>query len=392
MIAEARPTIVHVVHSLEGGGTERGLIALLRETDVRHYRHVVVTQRQAGALCVQLPDQVVCIPLGARGRCWTLGYSLARVLRSEQADVLHARNTGCWPDAIVASLLTPSVKLVLGFHGLETDEPLTARHRRWIRLARLTGAVFTSVSRAGQQQLSREGGVRTGNVHVLPNGVDAQRFGTASQHARRNLRRSMRLGKNAFVLGSVGSLTPVKRHADLIRALAHCPKGAADIHALIVGDGPLRSRLKHQAAMANVHKRVHFIGWREDVADCLSAMDAYVCCSASEGISRALLEAMAAGLPIISTNVGDHATVVRHGTDGYIVGGSSHSELVTAIQRLALRNETAREMGRSAQSRVADFSLSRMAECYTHFYDRLILGQAATAAYKAPQRRAPRLA
>lgn len=372
---ESDGPIAHVVHSLEGGGTERGLIAMLNRMNLDRRGHAVVTLRGAGSLCTDLPDRVACRAFGARGRRRTLGCSLANYLRETGVKILHARNTGCWADAIVARLLTPSVRLVLGFHGLETDQPLTPRQRRWIAVARRLGAVFTSVSRAGQRQLSEQAGAPSADVFVLPNGIDPARFPTLDTRVRQRMRQSLQLADGAFVVGVVGSLTPVKRQVDLITALQHMISRNEDVHVLIVGDGPCRDQLLCEARQKGVEERARFVGWRDDVPDCLAAMDAYVCCSASEGMSHALLEAMATGLPIVTTDVGDHATIVRKGNAGTVVPPKSPIRLAERILELASDPLTARRFGRSARARAAEFTLDGMAQRYEHFYEYLLSGE-----------------
>jgi len=172
MDIDNHPVIVHVVHSLQGGGTEHMLVALLRASDPARFRHVVVTLREAGSLSTRLPDHVACRAIAARGRSWSSGLALARTTRDCRAAVIHARNTGCWFDATVAGLLTPRCRLVLGFHGLKTDRALGRRQRRCARCAALLGARFVSVSEAGRRQLCDQAGIRADRIEVLRNGVN----------------------------------------------------------------------------------------------------------------------------------------------------------------------------------------------------------------------------
>ena len=144
MPRSTRPVIVHLVHSLEGGGTERTLLSLLRSFDPEAFKHIVVTLRDAGSLSSRLPEHVGCRPLAVRGRSWGAWFQLARVIRAHKATLIHARNTGCWADAVLAGMLTRGVRVVLGFHGLQTREPLNRRHRRVVAWALSAGARFTT--------------------------------------------------------------------------------------------------------------------------------------------------------------------------------------------------------------------------------------------------------
>lgn len=366
------PMIVHLVHSLEGGGTERTLVALLQAFDHARCRHAVVMLRSAGSLAARLPDHVACRPLGISGRSRLAGFSVARIVRRYGASVIHARNTGCWPDAITASLLSPRVHLVLGFHGLETDRPFSPLQRAWARAAVLAGARFTTVSQAGRRQLYEQAKIPPERIDLLRNGVDLRRFRPGDEVARCRMRAELRLDDDDFVVGTVGSLTPVKEHATLIRAAARAGRCRPALRLLIVGDGPLRTTLMRQAQAEGFADCVRFTGWRDDVPALLTCMDGYVCSSASEGMSNALLEAMAAGLPIIATNVGDHALVVRDNVEGWIVPPREPKALEQTLGILAANSDALKALGSAARARAEAYGFDPVVRAYETYYETLL--------------------
>lgn len=368
-----RPVVVHVVHSLEGGGTERTLVALLRAFDPSAFRHVVVTLHGAGSLSARLPDHVACRPIAAVGRSWWTGLKLAKIIRDYRAALVHARNTGCWIDAIIARYLTSGARLVLGFHGLETTQPFSRRQRRWARGAVLAGARFVSVSEAGRRQLHDQDGVPSDRIDVLRNGVDLRQFGGLQNGTRERMRASFEFDDLTFVVGTVGSLTPVKQHATLIRAVACAAEYVPHIRLLVVGDGPLRASLTEQARAAGIANRVVFAGRREDVPALMRCMDAYVCSSASEGMSNALLEAMATGLPVIATDVGDNARMVRNGIDGRIVEPSSCAAIADALTLLARNPDHHRGFAAAARTRAEEYDFDRTVHAYEAYYRALVV-------------------
>jgi glycosyltransferase involved in cell wall biosynthesis len=365
-----------VVHSLEGGGTERVLVSLLRAFDHRTLRHVVITLRDAGSLAAQLPDEVACIALGALGRSRTSGFRLARICARLCPAIIHARNVCTWPDAVMARMLIPGAKLVLGFHGLESGGHFSRRDRCVARIARALGARFTSVSECGQRQMARELGLPLERIEHIPNGIDLSRFDAHATHTRRLVRESFGYLPNERVIGIAGSLTAVKGHDVLLSAVAAVAQTTPDIRLLMVGDGPLRGALEAAAGRLAIQKRVHFTGWREDIPTLLSAMDAYVCASHSEGMSNAVMEAMASGLPLVSTSVGDHPSVIRHGLDGLLVPPGDASALARALQTLFGSPDRAAAMGRSARARIEEFSFARTVAAYQRLYGDIIPQQA----------------
>jgi len=372
MRSDARPLIVHVVHSLEGGGTERTLVSYLQAADVVKRRHAVAPLRQAGRLAELLPQHVACRPLGAIGRSRLNGVRLARCTRRWDASVLHARNSGCWFDALVASRLTPGAKLVLGHHGLENADPIDRRTRRTARWALRSGARFVTVSESGKRQLSNEAGIPLERIHVLRSGVQFERFSTRDAQDRARLRGELGWNEDAFVVGIIASLTPVKRHESLIESIAALQAGYPHVRLLIVGDGPYREELRQLTESLGLSARVCFAGHREDVARWYAIMDAYVCCSESEGLSNALLEAMASGLPSVTTNVGDHALILRDGVDGFVLPSGSAEALGGILADLATSTELRRRFGEAARLRASAFRLEDSVRAYECYYDNLI--------------------
>ncbi len=371
MGSDYRPTIVHVVHSLEGGGTERTLVALLQAFDADRFRHAVVSLRNAGALASQLPDHVACYPLGEVGNARLAAWKMSRMIRPLRPAVLHARNTGCWSDALLAGFLLPGVQVVLGFHGLDVGSSFSRRHRLVAKIGGKCGARFASVSYAGASQLHREIGIPEEHIEVLQNGVDLDRFSAADAETRRNVRKSFAFPDSAFVIGNIGSLTPVKGQALLIDAVAQLSRGM-ELRLLIVGDGPLRAALLRQASNAGVADRVCLAGIRDDVSELLSAMDAYVCSSASEGMSNAVLEAMAGGLPIVATDVGDNPMMIRDGRDGLIIEPHSSTAIVHAIRALVDSPDLRASLSVAARNRAQDFDFERTVQEYERYYGTLI--------------------
>ena len=376
MACRGRPTIVHVLHSLEGGGTERTLVRLLRSFDPTRFRHVVVTLREAGTLTSQLPDHVAVRPLHCAGRSWTAGFRLWNVARAFGADAIHARNTCCWADATLAGMLLPRTRLFLGFHGLEGAKPFSLRQRRLARWALRTGGSFTSVSEAGCRKLCEETAVPRGRVDLLRNGVDLSRFHGQPEAIRSGLRATFRFDRRAFVVGTVGSLTPVKEHRVLIQALSRLLRSAPHVRLLIVGDGPLRASLERQVQVAGLEDQVCFTGWREDVPGLLASMDAYVCCSGSEEMNNALLEAMAAGLPVVTTDVGDHGIIIRDNVEGFVVRPGSPSRIADALARLVRRSAEPERFGRAARARAQEYDFDRTVRAYEAYYERKISARA----------------
>lgn len=367
MPADARPLVMHVVHSLEVGGTQRALLSLLSRFDPTRLRHAVVTLRDAGPLAAELPDDVACCALGAAGRSWSTALRLANIARRFRPAIIHARNTGTWSDALVAQGLNRKSRLVLGFHGLESTGPFGEKTRTIVRIARRCGAGFTSVSQSGQRKLTSELRIAPEKIATLPNGVHTTRFQPSTSPERSSARESLGIRNDAFVVGMAASLTEVKRIDLLLLALQNFR--LSGIRALIVGDGPLRERLQQQAVESGVAGRVTFAGAQSDVRPFLSALDVLVSCSDSEEMSNSILEATACGLPVIATDVGDSALMLADA--GIVVPKGDAQAIRSAIERLHDHPSERRSLGTAARKRATAFSIERTVTAYEEYYESL---------------------
>jgi glycosyltransferase involved in cell wall biosynthesis len=222
--------------------------------------------------------------------------------------------------------------------------------------------------------LNRELGIPLESIAVLSNGVELARFRVAAGDTRRRIRSTLRIVETAFVVGTVGSLTPVKGHRVLISAVARAARFVPHIHLVVVGSGPLHEDLIGHARAERIGDRVHFAGQREDVPDLLTAMDAYVCSSESEGMSNALLEAMASGRPIVATDVGDNAAIVREKVEGLIVPSDGIESLATAIMRLASTPALRNRFAAASRVRAENYNFARTVRAYELWYASLLTG------------------
>ena len=229
--------------------------------------------------------------------------------------------------------------------------------------------LFIAPAQAILAQLIRREGVDPDKTQCLPNGVDCARFAPWSGSERKTQRQSHDLPPDRYLFGCAARMVPVKRHRDLIDAFAQVATVHPRACLILIGRGPLEADLRDQAARHGLTDQVVFHGEERDVSSLLPLLDAFVLASRTEGLSNAILEAMACGLPTIATAVGGNIELVEAGLTGFLVPPCAPDQFALAMMQLLERPDLGRSMGSHARSRALEgFSLPRMIAAYAALY------------------------
>lgn len=206
---------------------------------------------------------------------------------------------------------------------------------------------------------------------VIPNGIDLAPFDPSPD--AREARARLGLPPEAPVVGTVAMLVPVKRIDVLLAAMKTVVRRSSEAALLIVGDGRLRASLQQRAETSSLSGRVRFLGLRDDVPDLLPAFDVFALSSDDEGYPTSLIEAMAAGRPVVATDVGGVSEVARHGESGLLIPRRDPDRLADAILSLLKSPDRARAMGlRGRQIARERFDVRRMVERVDALYQELL--------------------
>lgn len=207
-------------------------------------------------------------------------------------------------------------------------------------------------------------------VHRIPNGVDLD------PPLTEQTRRDFGLPEDRLIVGTAGRLVPVKGHDVLLEAIERLHPERLPVHYVIAGEGPEHDNLRKEIFRRNLTNTVHFVGFMVDVPSFLNCLDVFVLPSRAEGQPFTLLQAMAAGLPSVSTKVGGIPEMIRHEKDGLLVNRDDAGALADAL-RLLLTDEARRKtMGAAARQRAElEFSLGRMVDRYLDLYERVAGGR-----------------
>lgn len=365
--------ILHVLDNLGRGGLQNGLVNLIDRLDPRRFEHIVCSTRYlASEQSHQFPAdraRVVCVS-GKDKASRFQAPELARIIRESQPDIVHSRNWG-GVEAILAGRWTGSAALVHSEHGLDPD---TVDSEPWRRIAvrrlaySIADRVFCVSDQLRQLYAGRTGFPST-RISVIHNGVDTTKF-IPDAAARERLRREFGLRPEDFCIGCVGRFSPIKDYPTVLRAVGELDKTVQNWRLLIVGDGPERPRMEELLAQHPAWGgKVTFLGLSKRVAELLNAMDVYVLSSITEGISNSLLEAMAAGLPVLATATGGNPEVVADGQSGMLFPVGDAPALARHLLTLHARPERRAALASGALNRIREsFSLEAMVRNYESLY------------------------
>jgi glycosyltransferase involved in cell wall biosynthesis len=280
---------------------------------------------------------------------------LVRLMRRERPHVVHTHTAKAGTLGRLAAILARVPVRVHTFHGHVFDGYFSpAKTRLFLAieraLARRTQRILT-VSAHVRDELLALGIGRRDQVTVVPLGLDLDPFSRADEQ-RGALRRELQLDADTPLVGIVARLVPIKAHEVFLDAAARIAARLPECRFVVVGDGERRAELEEIAARHGIAARVHFLGWRADLARLHADLDVVVLTSRNEGSPVALIEAMAAGLPVVATSVGGVPDLVQEGAHGHLVAMDDAAALADATVALLGDPERRRAMGRAGRAHV----------------------------------------
>ena len=333
------------------GGQNQVLLLMRRQRGAGHEAHLAAP-RDSALFERARGEGFPVHPLGSV-------LALARIQRALRPDVVHWHAAKAHSIGALATLLAPGPARVLSRRVVfPVRGSIGSRLLYALPIDRIL-----AISNAVKEALVRSG-VEGGKIEVVPSGIE---LGTPLPASERNeLRRSLRTEDDDIVGITVAALDEGKGHRELLEAMARTPGPKL----WIAGDGPLRSRF--EAAARPLGDRVQFLGFRADISSLLRAADFFVLATRSEGLGSSVLEAMAAGLPVVATRVGGIPETVVDGRTGILVPPDDPAALANALARMAGDRGLRVEMGREGLSRAAAFSADRTAEGTERVYRELL--------------------
>jgi sugar transferase (PEP-CTERM/EpsH1 system associated) len=363
---QERVKVAQVTLSLQAGGVERIICNLVSSPVMEGLPVVVCCLDEEGVLAgsVQASGARVVVLHRQPGIDLGLIPRLIRFFRQQRVTVVHTHSLDPMFYAGWAAWLAGVPIRIHTQHLNIMDLPYRQRDRRKFRWAARAFSRIVAINADIDRSLEAVR-VPSHKRMIILNGIDEDRF----SRPRESSRAPNPSEDPWWTIGTVARLAPQKAIHRLLEAFSVVHAKHANSRLLIVGDGPLRGELEAYTARLNLSAAVEFLGFREDVQEVLRQFDVFVLPSLFEGLPLALLEAMAARLPVIATAVGGVPEVVVHGESGILIPPDNATALAEALLDLMTHPDKRAKLASSAETRVREhFSLSAMARAYRRLY------------------------
>lgn len=357
--AGGRIKVLFLIGTLEIGGSETQLVELASRLDRRAFEPFVCTVTQGGALEAMLRERGIRVCslrfVGrARRSLWTIPamalgavsavVRLWRLLRRERPDIIHGILISAYVLGTFVGRLAGMKRIVASRRSLGRFKERMYAYLLLERLADRYTDVFIANSEAVREDTLAREPINPADIFVIHNGLDFGRFDAPRDS---QLEASLRLGSPRVIV--VSNFIKYKGHEFFVRAWAEVLREFPAATAMLVGDGAERPTIEAAGEALGIRPSLRFLGVRHDVPALLALSDVYVHASLEEGYSNALLEAMAAGLPVVATAVGGNVEAVRDGVSGLLVPPADATALAAGMLQLLRDRHSAAAMGSRAR-------------------------------------------
>jgi len=358
--------ICYIIGQLARGGAEKQLYELVKNSDKKQFYPVVISLSQGGFFANEIRELNIKVIEIARkkNREFSRLFKLIKLIREIKPEIVHTFLFSANSYGRIAAILCRVPVIIASERNsseMGKDKTLFEMFIDKI-IALFTDAIICNSHKAADMLVKRycfnEKKVFT--VHNSINGID---FLKGNYSCDRKIA--------PCVIGTVGRLYPQKNHKlflDIVKLLSDMPDND-HVDFLIVGNGPLRGELESYSKKLGIRDKVLFTGERTDIPDLLQNMDVFVITSLYEGLSNAIMEAMAAGLPVVATNVGGNSELIIDGETGFLYHPNEPLEFTNKIHDLLNNKNMAKQMGENGKKRIiSEFNTEKMIRGIENIY------------------------
>jgi glycosyltransferase involved in cell wall biosynthesis len=305
--------------------------------------------------------------------------SVADVLRDVRPDIVHMHGNKAAVVGWMASHMRTIKHMVTTVHNFPSNLNPSSRYypiaQRANRVILNRADHLIAVSTELRRCLEDEVGVGSSKITVIPNGIDPAHWEVFRGNGSVEVKNTLGLSEDAILLGTVGRLVPFKGHSILLQSIAMIAENHPNVYLLIIGDGPLRRDLETEAVELGISERIKFLGFVDEPGRYMAALDIFVLPSIKEPFGIVLLEAMALGLPVVSTNGGGVPDIVEDGISGLLARPGDAESLAKAVERMLADRDLRETFAQTGLQLVnKNFTIKSMADKTFAAYSNLLTG------------------
>lgn len=361
--------LVQVTHDLALGGLQRVIVNICRTIDRERFDISVLCLRDLGCFTDEVKELGIPVTLipQKNGTDYLSFFKVADYFREIKPDVIHTHNTQPFMDGTIAALLTGVKRVIHTDHARSFPDKRRYMFIEWF-MSQFAYKVV-GVSEHTSQNLMKYEKISPKKIVTIPNGIDPAPFEITID--KKSKRQELGLPEDGPVLGVAVRLSEQKGLTYLLQAMPEIINKFPRVSLIIAGDGPLKETLIEETKQRHIDKNVYFLGMRHDTAELLQLFDLYVLPSIWEGLPMIVLEAMAAGCPIVATDVGGVGAAVKHDYNGILLRSEDSSALQKNI--IELLNDVSKCALFSKNTKVLfekEFSAKNMTILYQQLYAR----------------------
>lgn len=361
--------LLHITHDLQIGGLQQVVVTLCKYTDRKQFDIAVLCLRERGVFAKELEEigvPVHLLPQKEQGTDYFAFRKVAKFLRTEQVDIIHTHNTQPFIDGVIGALLSRRIQTIIHTdHARSFPDKKRYMFAEWLLSHFVTRIV--GVSEHTSQNLVTYEKISPDKIMTIYNGIDPEPYSVVVD--RQKYLHELGLPVDGPIIGLGVRLAQQKGITYLLQAMPALLSAFPNLSLIIAGEGELEADLKKEAESLNISKHVFFLGPRLDMPILLKTLDVYVLPSLWEGLPMVLLEAMAAGCPIVATNVGGNAIAVKNGINGTLVTSRDPGALAQAIIAMLHNDRQREEFARNGfELFQGKFSAEIMAQRYQKLY------------------------
>ena len=367
-------SIMHILYSFDVGGLETGIANLINHMDAEKFSHSICVFSKRTSALEKVENKNIKLHIIKRNfRNDPVSIlRLASLLRKNRPDIVRTYNWGGM-DGVIAARLSGIRAIVHSEHGFDIEEIYKKKRRRiLLRRAFLRQCIrVIAVSHVLKTWLINDVKIPEDKVVFIPNGYDTKLFFPGKD---RDKRRDLGIKDGEIVIATVGALKKLKNQRCLIGAFAGLSKAYHNLRLMLVGEGPLRADLENFATGEGIREKVIFTGEVAQTASLYRTMDIFVLPSLCENAPNVLLEAMASGLPIVASDVGDVRHMLEAGKGGIIVKPGDLQEIEEGIKYFLENPSQAQEKGNFACTKAKEsFDIKKIKLIYESLYASLLI-------------------